>query len=123
MTEHKEAQMKVKTAFEEYQRLKSLFNSVDETKTELVDELLKKAAFLKVELDNLEAKVTRYGSIEISSKGNTRESIYYKTYLSSVSIYQGLIRTLNGIMGSNVIDDDDEFDEFMKKANSNELST
>lgn len=115
--------MKVKTAFEEYQRLKGLFNSVDETKTELVDELLKKAAFLKVELDNLEAKVTRYGSIEVSSKGNTRESIYYKTYLSSVSIYQGLIRTLNGIMGSNVIDDDDEFDEFMKKANSNELST
>lgn len=108
---------------EEYLRLKKLFNSVDETKTELVDELLKKASFLKVELDNLEVKIKNYGSIEVSNKGNTRESIYYKTYLSSVSIYQGIIRTLNTIMGSNIIDDDDSFDEFMRVASSDELST
>lgn len=108
---------------DEYQRLKKLFDNVDETKNELVDELLKKAAFLKVELDTLEVKIKKYGSIEVSNKGNTRESIYYKTYLSTVSIYQGIIRTLNTIMGSNVIDDDDSFDEFMKKASSDELST
>lgn len=115
--------MEVKNAFEEYQRLKKLFNNIDETKNELVDELLKKAAFLKVELDTLEVKITKYGSIEVSNKGNTRESIYYKTYLSTVSIYQGIIRTLNSIMGSNVVDDDDSFDEFMKKASSDELPT
>ena len=38
----------------EYERLKSLFTNVDESKTELVDELLKKASFLKCELEKLE---------------------------------------------------------------------
>lgn len=107
----------------EYLRLKKLFDGIDETKNQLVDELLKKASFIKVELDNLEAKINRYGAIEVSNKGNTRESIYYKAYLSTVSIYQGIIRTLNSIMGTNVSDDDDSFDEFLKKASSNELST
>lgn len=101
---------------EEYLRLKKLFDGVEDTKNELVDELLKKAAFLKAELDGLEEKIKKYGSIEVSNKGNTRESIYYKTYLTSVSIYQGIIRTLNSIMGTGVSEDDDSFDEFIKKA-------
>ena len=42
---------------EEYKRLKNLFTNVDESKTELVDELLKKASFLKVELDGLELQI------------------------------------------------------------------
>lgn len=92
---------------EEYIRLKKLFEVVDDSKKELIDELLKKAAFLKVELDNLEDKIHRFGAVEVSNKGNKRESIYYKTYLVSVSIYQGLIITLNIVLGSNVIDDDD----------------
>lgn len=100
----------------EYIRLKKIFDVVEDKKNELVDELLKKAAFLKAELDGLEEKIKKYGSIEVSNKGNTRESIYYKTYLTSVSIYQGIIRTLNSIMGTGVTEDDDEFDEFVKKA-------
>lgn len=108
---------------DEYLRLKKLFESVEEVKNELVDELLRKAAFLKAELDNLEVKINKYGSIEVSNKGNTRESIYYKTYLSTVGIYQGIIRTLNSILGKSVSDDDDSFDEFIKKASNDELST
>ena len=41
----------------EYERLAALFQDVDPNKTKLVDELLKKAAFLKVELDELQAQV------------------------------------------------------------------
>ncbi len=103
---------------EEYDRLKSLFVNVDLFKSDLVDELLKKAAFLKYELDSLEATIKINGSIEKSNKGNVRLSIYYKTYLSSLNLYQSIIRTLNTIMGKNVMDDDDEFDEFLKKANA-----
>ena len=100
---------------DEYLRLKKLFTNVDETKTELVDELLKKASFLKCELERLEALVKKYGSVERSNKGNVRESVYYKTYLSTVNVYQGIIKTLNTIMGKNVVDEDDEFDEFLKQ--------
>lgn len=101
----------------EYKRLKSLFSNVDESKSELSDELIKKAAFLKVELDSLEEKIKRYGSVQTSNKGNVRESIYFKTYLQTISVYQGIIRTLNSIMGKNVIDEDDEFDAFLGRLN------
>ncbi len=37
----------------EYERLKSLFSLVDESKTELVNNLIYQAAFMKVELDKL----------------------------------------------------------------------
>jgi hypothetical protein len=101
----------------EYKRLKGLFKDVDESKTSLIDELLKKAAFLKVELDDLEYNIRKYGAIQRSNKGNVRESIYYKSYLSTVNVYQGIIKTLNTIMGKNVIDGDDDFDEFLRRAN------
>ena len=100
----------------EYQRLKSLFTNVDERKSELVDELLKKASFLKCELENLETLVKKYGSVQRSNQGNVRESVYYKTYLSSLNVYQGIIKTLNTIVGKNIVDEDDEFDEFLKQA-------
>ena len=56
----------------EYQRLKDLFVDVEESKKNLVDELLKKAAFLKVELDDLELNIKKYGAIQRSNKGNSR---------------------------------------------------
>ena len=102
-----------KTVQDEYTRLKSLFVNVDESKAKLVDELLKKASFLKWNLDTLEKNIIKNGSIERSNKGNVRESIYYKTYLQSVNVYQSIIKTLNTIMGKNVIDPDDEFDDFI----------
>ena len=52
-----------KNVTKEYERLKSLFKDVDEKKSELVDELLKKAAFLKDQLDDLENEINKYGAI------------------------------------------------------------
>ena len=99
----------------EYERLKALFSNVDESKAQLIDDLLKKASFLKCELEQLEKLVKKYGSVQKSNKGNVRESVYYKTYLQSLNVYQGIIKTLNTIMGKNIIDEDDDFDEFMKQ--------
>lgn len=98
----------------EYERLAALFQDVDPNKTKLIDELLKKAAFLKVELDELQAQVKRRGAVEYSSKGNSRQTLCYKTFLTSLGVYQTIIKTLNSIMGKNQVDEDDEFDEFMK---------
>lgn len=98
----------------EYDRLLSLFKDVDETKTKLVDELLRKAAFLKVELDGLEKEIRKIGVVQKSSKGNYRQSVPYKTFLQSLGTYQAIIKTLNSVLGRDVIDEDDEFDEFMK---------
>lgn len=101
----------------EYNRLLHLFKDVEENKTKLVDELLMKAAFLKVQLDELEVSLKKHGVIQISNKGNARESINYKTYLKTLTVYQGIIKTLSIVMGRNTIDSDDEFDEFLRTAN------
>lgn len=101
----------------EYKRLKSLFKEVDENKTKLVDELLQRASFLKVQLKDLEDDISKSGVIQKSNKGNMRMNPAYKIYLNSVAVYQSIIKTLNQIMGQNVIDGEDEFDEFIKNAN------
>ena len=99
----------------EYERLKSLFSSVDPTKTELVDNLLNEAAFMKVQLSNLQEQIKKYGAIQISSKGIQRQTEAAKYYTKLVNSYGTVIKTLNAIMGKNIMDEDDEFDKFMAK--------
>ena len=106
--------MNQKSVDAEYQRLLLLVKDVDETKKQLLDELLHKAAFLKVKMDILEEKMKKGGVTQKSSKGNIRISQRFKTYLTSLQAYQQVIKTINSIAGKNKIDEDDEFDEFMK---------
>jgi ABC-type Zn uptake system ZnuABC Zn-binding protein ZnuA len=99
----------------EYERLKSLFSSVDPTKTELVDNLINEAAFMKVQLSNLQEQIKKHGAVQISTKGNQRQTESAKYYTKLVNSYGTVIKTLNSIMGKNVMDEDDEFDKFMAK--------
>ena len=106
---------KIKDVQIEYERLRSLFSSVDPTKAELVDNLLNEAAFMRVQLENLQKQIRKYGAIQISSKGTQRQTEAAKYYTKLVNSYGNVIKTLNTIMGKNMIDDNDEFDEFMKR--------
>ena len=99
----------------EYERLRTLFSSVDPTKAELVDNLLNEAAFMRVQLENLQQQIRKYGAVQISSKGTQRQTEAAKYYTKLVNSYGNVIKTLNTIMGKNMIDDNDEFDEFMKR--------
>ena len=51
----------------ELERLRSLFSSVDETKTQLVDNLLEQAAFMKVELGILQKQIRKHGAVDRKS--------------------------------------------------------
>lgn len=99
----------------EYERLRSLFSSVDPTKAELVDNLINEAAFMRVQLENLQLQIRKYGAVQISSKGTQRQTEAAKFYTKLVNSYGTVIKTLNSIMGKNIVDDDDEFDNFMKR--------
>ena len=101
----------------EYERLKSLFSLVDESKTELVDNLIHQTAFMKVELDKLQDQIKKHGAIQISSKGTQRQTEAAKYYTKLVNSYGTVIKTLNTILGTQVDDGDDAFDEFLKRAN------
>lgn len=102
----------------EYNRLKKLFSNVDDTKSELVDSLIQQAAFMKIELDNLQVKIKKYGTVQISSKGAQRQTESAKYYTKLVNTYGTVIKTLNTILGKTVDDGDDVFDEFLKKVNA-----
>ena len=97
----------------EYERLKSLFSLVDESKTELVDNLIYQAAFMKVELDKLQEQIRKHGAIQVSSKGTQRQTEAAKYYTKLVNSYGTVIKTLNTILGTQVDDEDDEFDKFI----------
>jgi phage host-nuclease inhibitor protein Gam len=108
---------KIRDVNTEIQRLRSLFSSVDETKTQLVDNLIEQAAFMKVELGVLQEQIRKYGAVQVSNKGAQRQTEAAKYYTKLINSYGTVIKTLNSIMGKNVIDGDDAFDEFLKKAN------
>ena len=101
----------------ELERLRSLFSSVDENKTQLVDSLVEQAAFMKIELGILQEQIRKYGSVQVSSKGAQRQTESAKYYTKLINSYGTVIKTLNSIMGKNVIDGDDAFDDFLKRAN------
>jgi len=100
----------------EYKRLKSLFSLVDESKKELVDTLIHQAAFMKVELDKLQGQIRKFGAVQISTKGSQRQTEAAKYYTKLVNSYGTVIKTLNTILGTQVDDGEDAFDEFLKRA-------
>ena len=108
---------RIKDVSYEYERLKSLFSLVDESKTELVDNLIYQASFMKVELDKLQEQIKKHGAIQVSSKGTQRQTEAAKYYTKLVNSYGTVIKTLNTILGTQVDDGDDAFDEFLKRAN------
>lgn len=99
----------------EYERLRSLFSSVDPTKSELVDNLINEAAFMKVQLSNLKDQIRKHGAVQIPSKGSQRQTEAAKYYTKLINSYGTVIKTLNSILGKNVQSEDDEFDDFMNK--------
>jgi len=70
---------------------------------------------MRVQLENLQQQIRKYGAVQISSKGTQRQTEAAKYYTKLVNSYGNVIKTLNTIMGKNMIDDNDEFDEFMKR--------
>jgi hypothetical protein len=108
---------KLKEFQNEYERLRSLFSSQDESKMTLVEELIQQASFMKVELRNLQEQIQTHGAVQYSSKGGQRQSESAKYYTKLLNTYSTVIKTLNSILGKNVQEQDDAFDEFIKKAN------
>lgn len=102
----------------EYERLRSLFSSADEVKTNLIDNLIQQAAFMKVELTLLQEQIRKYGSVQVSTKGMQRQTESAKYYTKLINSYGTVIKTLNSILGKNVQEGDDAFDEFLKRAST-----
>ena len=100
---------------EELQKLTEIFETVDESKRILVNGLIKDAAFLKSENETMKIIMKNTGMVKIHSEKQELQKILpiATQYLKSVNSYATVIKTLNGILTKNIIEVDDDFDEFM----------
>lgn len=99
----------------ELEKLREIFQRVDPEKADLVDGLLHDAAFLKSENIVLREtlKVTGMVKIHPTNPGLQKPVEASKQYLKNVNSYSVIIKTLNGVLNKNMLDDnDDDLGEF-----------
>lgn len=103
---------------EEYQKelakLLEIFADVEPAKTKLVEGLIEDAAFLKSENYILKKSITETGMVKIHPQypDVQKPTEAAKQYLKNINSYAVVIKTLNGVLSKNIIEDEDELDEF-----------
>ena len=101
----------------EKDKLTELFKNVEEKKRKLAEKTIEHAANLVGELFELYTNIKQHKSVVVSKNNSAHQLITEsaKLYNKYLNTYAVLIKTLNGIMEKNMLDDDDELDEFEKE--------
>jgi len=99
---------------QELQKLTEIFTSVDESKRKLVEGLIEDAAFLKSENFFLRKTLAEIGMVKIhpSNPAMQKPVEAAKQYLKNVNSYSVIIKTLNGILNKNMLDDDEDLSDY-----------
>jgi len=105
-----------KCVFDEYNRLaQSLgIDKLEPSKKCLVEELVKQASFLLVELDILKEQISTYGAIQINKNGRQKQTEASKHYNRTLSTFSSLMKNIHSIIGKSSDDGDDELEKFLK---------
>lgn len=100
----------------EKDKLSDIFKNVEENKRILAENTIEHAANLTGELFELYQNIEKNKSVVISKNNPSHQLITEsaKLYNKYLNTYAVLIKTLNGILEKNVIDAEDDFDEFEK---------
>jgi hypothetical protein len=101
---------------EERMKLREIFKDVDPDKARLVEGLIMDAATLYAENSSLRESIAKTGMVLAhpqypALRKATEEA---KQYLKNLNSYAVVIKTLSGILQKNIIDQDDDFDDFMR---------
>lgn len=94
----------------EYERLKGLFEGIDENQISLVDGTLWEAARLKIELDELHEVIKETGLIKYNPKNpiQQKELPVSKLIVKVRANYLNYIAKLSALLGKNINDEDEE---------------
>ncbi|EJT6340392.1 zinc-binding protein [Clostridium perfringens] len=94
----------------EYERLKNLFDGIDENNLSLLDGSLMECARLKVELDDLHEIVKETGLIKFNpnNMSQQKELPVSKLITKVRANYLSYVSRLSGILGKNILDDDED---------------
>lgn len=99
---------------QEHSKLTEIFAEVEETKRKLVEGLIEDAAFLKSENYELKENISEYGMIiyHPTNKQLQKPVEAAKQYLKNVNSYAVIIKTLNGVLNKNIIEEEDDLSDF-----------
>ncbi|MBB6218194.1 regulator of replication initiation timing [Anaerosolibacter carboniphilus] len=98
----------------ECEKLAEIFQEVESSKRRLVEGLIEDAAFLKAENFVLKQSLENTGMVKIHPQHPDLQKPIEagKQYLKNLNSYAIVIKTLNGILQKNAIEEDDELGEF-----------
>lgn len=92
------------------EELKGLFETVEEDKKKLAQQLIEEADFLEGQL----AELRKLPFIKVHPEDNERQkrTEASKLYKENIQSYCNVIKILNSILQKNSMEDSDEFDQF-----------
>ena len=93
------------------EELKGLFETVEEDKQKLAQQLIEEAEFLEGQL----TKLRKLPFIKVHPEDNERQkkTEASKLYKEHIQSYCNVIKILNSILQKNSIEESDEFDDFI----------
>jgi regulator of replication initiation timing len=99
---------------QELAKLTEIFADVDVSKRKLVEGLIEDAAFLKAENKILKEAISKTGMVKIHpDHPDLQKPIETaKQYLKNINSYAVVIKTLNGVLNKNMIEEEDELGDF-----------
>jgi regulator of replication initiation timing len=105
---------KQKVYEEELNKLNEIFENVEEDKRKLVEGLIEDAAFLKAENYDLKNILKDTGMVKVHPNYPDMQKPIEaaKQYLKNINSYSVVIKALNAVLSKNMIEDDDELEEF-----------
>jgi len=95
-------------------KLNEIFKEVEESKRILVEGLIEDAAFLKAENYALKQILKDTGMVKIHPQYREIQKPIEaaRQYLKNVNSYAVVIKALNSVLSKNIIENDDELEEF-----------
>ena len=104
----------------EYRRIKRLFGELSEKRKALADSQIKRAAFMRVALEELEETIKKEGTLDVFEQGEysyNREHPALKSYNTTIKNYIAIIKQLNDMLPQEAEKvTDDGFESFIAKA-------
>jgi hypothetical protein len=99
---------------QEYERIKALFEGVDENQLQLIDGAIWEAARLKIELNGLNEIIKQSGLVKVNPANplQQKELPVSKMIIKVRANYLNYIAKLSAILGRNINEEDDDLAEF-----------
>lgn len=99
---------------EELEKLTEIFQDVEDSKRKLVEGVIEDAAFLKAENFVLRESLEKTGMVKVHpTQSDLQKPLETaKQYLKNINSYSVLIKTLNGVLNKNIVEDEEDMSEF-----------